>query len=260
MGLKAEERKKRILRVISDKKKLTVDELEKIFGVSGVTLRKDLEDLEKENYLHRVYGGAVINEKVGYEFPALERLNKNILEKKSIAKEAFSLIKKREAIFLDSGTTVLELAKLLKSYENLTVVTNSYLAISELIISKKINLICIGGEFNPNHLAFCGSMSIKELRQFHFDKAFLGADGLSSQSGLMTNDVDVAEVEKIAIENSEKKIVLIDHTKIGKSSFVTTIGSLKAIDFLITDWKVDKKILKDLQKKVSVIVSHNTKL
>ena len=198
MGLRAETRKKEILRVISDKKKLAIKELEDIFEVSGVTLRKDLEDLEKEDYLHRIYGGAVINEKVGYEFPILERLNENILEKKSIAKEALSLISEKEAIFLDSGTTILELAKLLKSYENLTVVTNSHLVVSELSSSKGIHLICIGGEFNPNHLAFCGLMTLNELRQFHFDKAFLGTDGLSLQYGLMTDDVAIAEVEKVA--------------------------------------------------------------
>ena len=257
MGVKAEERKKEILRVISNKKKLTVEELEKIFGVSGVTLRKDLEDLENENYLYRVYGGAVINEKVGYEFPILERLNDNIPEKKSIAKEAISLIKEKEAIFLDSGTTVFELARLLKSYENLTVVTNSYLAISELITSKRIHLICLGGEFNPDHLAFCGLMTIKELRQFHFDKAFLGTDGFSLESGLMTNDVAIAEIEKVALNNADKKIVLADHTKIGKNSFVTTIETLKAIDLLVTDWKVNKKTLKELQEKVSVVVSQH---
>ena len=256
MSLKSEERKKELLRILNYKNKVTVIELKERLKVSGVTVRHDLTNLQKEGHLYRVHGGAIAMEKLEYEFPFQERLEKNLQEKKSIANAALSLIKERDAIFLDSGSTILELAKLLKVFHKLTVVTNSFPVLLELASVSSIKLIGIGGEVNPGHLAFSGSSTTRYLQDFYFDKVFLGTDGFSIEKGFMTDDLSIAEVERTAIKRAKEKIILADSTKIGSIGFTTTISSLKEIDLLVTDWGIKKRHLRDFQtERIRVIVA-----
>ncbi len=257
MSLGTQERKKVILRILNLQKRVTVSELEKELEVSGLTIRHDLADLQEKGYLLRVHGGAIIKEKLEYEFPFQERLERNLEEKRAIARAAFSLVREKEAIFLDSGSTVLELAKLLKDSSNLTVVTNSFPVVLELASASGIKLVNIGGEVNPNHFAFCGPSTVRYLQEFYFDKAFVGTDGISVEKGLMTDDLSIAEAERVVIERSKKTIVLADSTKIGATGFACAIKSLQEIDILVTDWKIRKQQLKPLQsEKINVIVAH----
>lgn len=255
MSAKSEDRRRELLKVLSQEKKVRVEELQEKFGLSGPTIRKDLHKLEQEGYLKKVWGGAVIKEKLSYEFPFNERLQRNAEEKKVIAKAALSLIKGKGTIFLDSGSTVFQLAKLLKDYQEVTIVTNSLYILEELAYSSGINLIGLGGKIDPLHLAFYGPLTLRLLQEFHFDKAFLGTDGLSIEEGMMTDDLSIAEVERIAIEKADEIIVLADHSKIGKRSFTTTIGELENIDILITDKGTKKKdISRFEQKRIKVII------
>ena len=250
MSINSESRRDEILSILNAQKKVTVEELQKKLNVSGVTIRTALNDLEKEGYLYRVSGGAIIKEKLEYELPFLKRLEKNIDKKRAIAKEALSLIGEKEAIFLNSGSTVLELAKLLKESKGLTIVTDSFPIIAEFSYTKKSKVIAIGGEINPNHMAFSGPITVRYIQEFFFDKVFLGADGISMENGILANDLDIAEVERAAIKRAKMKIVMADSSKIGLTSgFVPVISSLNEIDCLITDWEINNEHLKQLQSK-----------
>lgn len=256
MSIATAERKKRILHILKERKRVRVQELEETLNVSGVTIRNDLNSLEKENFLRRVHGGALIKEKLEYEFPFQERLEKNVEEKKSIARAALTLVKEGNSIFLDSGTTVLELAKLLKEFYSLRVVTNSFPVCLELASSRGIALIGIGGEVNPEHFAFAGSNTVRYLREFHFDKAFLGTDGFSIEGGLMTNNISMAEVERTAIQQSTESIVLAGSGKIGSFGFTSSISSLDRINILVTDWKISREQLQRIRDEgIKVMVS-----
>lgn len=250
-------RKETILNIIRDKKKVDIEELLKTLSISRVTLNKYLNELEQEGYIYKIYGGVIINEKIGYEDNFLKRMNRNILEKKAIAQKSLEYIKEGDSIFLDSGTTIWELSKLLKNFENITVVSNSLLVLSELSIAKKIRLISLGGEFTRNHFAFVGFTTLEELENFHFDLAFLGADGVSIEKGLMTNDFSISQIEKKVIERTKLKVLLVDHTKIGKESFIISIDRLNAIDILITDSKANKEIIEKMSKIIKIVVAEN---
>jgi len=251
MSIKSKENKAEILKLLNRNNSITIQEIEDRLQVSGATIRHYLTELQEEGFLYRVHGGAVVKEKLKYELPFQERLEKDLAEKQAIARKALSYIRPREAIFLDSGSTVLELAKLIKASEikDIVVVTISIPALAELASASGIKLIGIGGEVTPNHFAFCGSMATNTLRQFHFDRVFLGTDGLSIENGLTTEDFAVAEVEKVAIERAKQRIVLADHSKIGSVSFASSIGSLKDIDLVITDWAVDPGHIEAFQKE-----------
>ncbi len=256
MSVKSEENKNEILKILNRNNSITIQELEGLLQVSGATIRHYLTKLQEEGYLYRVHGGAVVKEKLKYELPFQERLEKDLPEKKAIARKALPFIREKESIFLDSGSTVLELAKLMKEIKNIVVVTASIPIMAELASAPGIKLIGIGGEVTRNHFAFCGSMATNALRQFHFDKVFLGTDGLSIEHGLTTEDFAVAEVEKVAIERSRQRIVLADHSKIGSVSFASSIGTLKDIDMVITDWAVEKELLKALlRENINVVVA-----
>ncbi len=247
MNLSAEKRKSRILYILNEKKRVSVRELEETLNVSGVTIRNDLSNLEKEEFLYRVHGGALIREKLEYEFSFQRRLEVKIEEKKSIARKALGLVREGDFIFLDSGTTLLEFAKLLKEFRNLCVVTNSFPVCLELASSPGIELIGIGGRVNPEHFAFAGSNTIRYLKEFNFDRVFLGTDGFSIEKGLTTNDINMAEVERTAMQQSRECIVLADSGKMHSVGFATSISSLARINILVTDWKMDREYLRRLE-------------
>jgi DeoR family transcriptional regulator, fructose operon transcriptional repressor len=258
MSVKSEENKNGILKILNRNNSITIQELEELLKVSGATIRHYLTELQAEGFLYRVHGGAVVKEKLKYELPFQERLEKDLPEKKAIARKALSLIGEKEAVFLDSGSTVLELARVMKEVElkNIVVVTISIPILAELAGAPGIKLIGIGGEVTRNHCAFCGSVATNMLRQFHFDKVVLGTDGLSIENGLTTEDFAVAEVEKVAIEQSKQRIVLADHSKIGSVSFASSIGTLKDIDLVITDWGVSKEHLEAFQREnINLVVA-----
>jgi DeoR/GlpR family transcriptional regulator of sugar metabolism len=256
MSIKSNERKKEILKILSHREKATIEELQAGLDVTGMTIRNYLNTLQAEGYIQRIHGGAVLKGKLKYEFPFQERIAKNLAEKQAIARAAISFIGPKEAIYLDSGSTVLQLAKRLKDRTDLVIVTNSLPILAELTSAPGIKLFGIGGEVNRDHCCFTGSMTINMLKQFYFDKVFLGTDGLSIERGLTTEDFAVAEIERAVIENSKERIVLADHTKIGSIGFTSSISALGEIHRLITDEGTDPGYLESLkQGGMSILVA-----
>jgi len=260
MSLYKEVRKKELLRILNEKKKISVQELIKALDVSGATVRSDLETLEQEGFLRRVYGGAVAKEKLEYEFPFQQKLERNVDEKKAIARKALSIVEDNDILFLDSGTTVLELAKILTGFRNLRVVTISLPVSLELASVAGIELFAIGGKVNSKHLACCDSSTLRYLHEFHFDKAFLGTDGISVERGLSTNGIEIAEVDRIVVQQSRECIVLADSSKIGSVGFARTFSLVEDVSVLVTDWHIERHQLKKLRDKgVNVEVAHREK-
>jgi len=240
-------RQQELLRIINRDKKVVISELEQRLGVSRVTIRNDLDAFENQGYIRRVHGGAVVKEKLEFELVVQDRLKRNIEEKRAIARAALALVKSKDSIFLDSGSTVFEFSKLLKGYPNLSFATNSFLVISELMATPNLNLIVVGGKINRDQCAFTGSVTVRYLQEFYFDKAFLGTDGLSLEAGLTTSDLAMVEIERTVINRSKEKIALVDSSKIGVNSFACSISSLQKIDTLVTDWKIKTQQLNDLK-------------
>ena len=233
VGLGFNGRKDKILCALRTNNIVKVPALAKALKVSEVTIRRDLARLEKEGFLIRAYGGAISKEKVGHEFSFQEKLERNKAEKERISKFAATLIQKGDTIFLDTGTTTLHIARALKFRNDLKVVTNSLYVIYELSSAKDIEVILLGGIFRPRSSDLVGPMTEENLIQFYADKAFLGADSITLSNGLMTTDIQTAKIAKMMAESAKEVIVVADHTKFDKRSFVR-FAPITKVDKIIT--------------------------
>ncbi len=244
----AVERKDQILGLIQQKGRVTVDELVKNFGVSGATIRRDLEFLEYQGLITRAHGGAVSKSRVSLEPDYFEEKQKFLEEKRKIGKEASKLVEEGEVIFLETSTTVLEIAKNIKNKNNLTVVTNSLDIVRELYQAKGIDLIMTGGNLRRRIHALMGPLAEVTLSQMRIDKAFMGVSALDIDYGMTTATMEEAQTRKKIIEASNKIIAVTDHSKFGKQNFIFVIP-IEKIDVIITDKGISSQIKKGMEKK-----------
>jgi len=260
MSVNSLRRKEELRELLSQENQLTVAKITQTFGVSEATARRDLSELEKEGYLVRTYGGAVKSESnISFEYFFTEKQKKNILEKKLIAQEAVEMIKEGETIFIDSGSTTWQMAKILRASPNklnkITIISNSLAVAGELSRLENLSLILLGGIFRPKLADVCGRQAEDNLRQYFVDKAFLGVDGISAERGLTTTDFLSANLEKEVIKCSKQVIALADNTKVGRSSLLSYVD-INRINILITDDKTDKtelNAIRDSGTKVLVV-------
>ncbi len=248
MGLEANRRQKIILELLRKNSRITVNELSEHFGVSAVTIRRDMTSLAKAGKILRTYGGAVSSEKVAYEFSFKEKSNKNIKEKERIGNLAASLIKEGEVILMDTGTTTFQMACSLSSRKNITVVTNSLSIVSTLSGNPDIKIILLGGELQPEGFYLFGPMTEKELQNIYVDKSFMGADGIDLKQGFFTTDFKLAQVARLMMKSAKEVIVVADSTKFNKKSFVR-YGKIEEADIIVTDKNIDRESIKKLRKK-----------
>jgi DeoR/GlpR family transcriptional regulator of sugar metabolism len=252
MGINSIKRKDKIKELLSREKQVSVSELVSLFHVSEVSVRRYLEELEKENFLFRTYGGAVKRENgISAEFFFGEKEKKNLAEKKAIAKAAYDLINSGETIFLDTGTTTLEISRLLlQSGKNLLVVTTSLPVVSELSRTDDLKVFVLGGFLRKELMDFSGPFSGEEIARLAFDQVFLGVDGISGDKGLTTTDTVTAGMEESVMKKTRVVNVVADFSKIGKESLIS-YGNIKGKNIfkrLITDSRADRKELEKIKK------------
>jgi DeoR family transcriptional regulator, fructose operon transcriptional repressor len=239
MSLLAEERKKIILELLEESEQVKVADLALQFNVSTETIRRYLEDLEAENKLKKVYGGAVKASVEEKEPTLFEREILRIEEKKRIANRALDFINDGDVIVIDEGTTTFQMVNGLCDKKGLTVITNSFPTASMLIsyANKELfdgELIFIGGKVHFSHFRSSSSLSEKMAKEFFPDKVFLSADGLEPNKGVMSYDLEKTLLSQIYLENGTKSYLLLDHSKIGvKASY--RIANFQDVDYILSD-------------------------
>lgn len=247
MTLLANQRRKKILELLREDGSAKVVKLARLFKVSEVTIRQDLERLEVEGYLTREHGGAYLKQ-VEDQVRNISLLNQDNLEKKAvIGKKAASLIQNGEVIILDSGSTTTEIALHLDPNKNLTVITNALNIALILGGRPAIEMILTGGEFKPPTLSLTGQKAADFFEDIHVDKLFIATAGISLKSGLTYPSISDLVVKKAMIDAADQVYLVADSTKIGKSSFAS-LGALSLIDYIITDPDIDpehEKIFRD---------------
>lgn len=209
-------RKLLIMEKLSHDKFVRLDDLVSLLDTSESTVRRDLDELESEQKLHRVHGGAELPHSLQEEFTNQQKSIKNIQEKMQVARKAASLISNDDVIFVDAGTT----NELLLGYlnqDNLTVVTNSIHHAAKLV-DKNIQTIIIGGHVKKSTDASIGAVAYEQIKQLNFDKAFLGINGIDEEF-LTTPDMEEAVIKKTVIKNARKSYIVTDSSKIGRVSF-----------------------------------------
>jgi DeoR family fructose operon transcriptional repressor len=198
-------------------------------------VRRDLRDLEEQELLRRTHGGAVAMLQNDNNEPSfLEKEDRFQQQKLEIASSALSLIREGDTIMLDSGTTTYHLAKLLKNFQRLTVVTNSVMVAQELANEKNIELLLTGGTLRPETLAMVGPLAERAIESVHVDKLFLATNGFDIETGLTTPNLLEAATKKRMIRSAQQVILLADHSKFGRVSF-SRFGDAEDINLLITD-------------------------
>ena len=230
--------------LIRDSGVIRVEDLCRRLKVSPATVRRDLDQLERSGAIRRVHGGAVSVESRLDEPVFEDKTSLAVREKRRIAEAALEFVTAGDTIYLDGGSTVLELARLLRDRANLTVVTNSLKAAHELS-GRGPRLIVIGGELRRLSQTLVGPLTRLLLGELHLDKAFMGTIGFASKEGLTTTDPSEAFTKEVVMKQARQVIVLADSSKAGKVSFASA-GRWENVHVLITDNHVDKEFAKEL--------------
>jgi len=242
-----EERRAGILNEIQKRGTVRVSNLSRLFGVTEETIRRDLEELEKQGLVRRVHGGA-IGVGSSFELPYHVREIKNPAEKTSIALQTVELINDGDTIMLDASSTALYTARRLVNKKGITVVTNSLRIINELATFPNIKVIGVGGTLCNTSLGFVGPVATWTLRHFHVDKAVFSCKGITIEHGLTdASEVDT-EIKRLMIKAAEQTIVVADYSKFGNVAFCSIIG-LDEIDCVITDSKTDESYIAKMREQ-----------
>jgi DeoR/GlpR family transcriptional regulator of sugar metabolism len=248
----APQRRQRIRSIVELRRAARLDELSLALRVSQATIRRDLDELESEGRVRRVHGGVVaVDERPGephFEVKAAEAAE----EKERIAARAVAMLAPDDTVYLDSGSTVLAAARLLRGWDRLTVVTNSLPVLVELA-GRGPRLIVIGGEFRATSQALVGPLSQYLLENIHVNRAFIGSYAVSLEDGLTTTDPAEAFTKKLALERATQVVLLADSRKIGGHSFVHA-GQLEAVDVLVTDSGIDERIARSLERQGITVI------
>lgn len=238
----AEERREQILRLLHENMKIMVPELCTLFAVSPATIRGDLRDLEAEGKLRRTHGGAIPVSKIGFEPDSNTKEIEHIEEKQRIAACACSMIEDGDTIALDTGTTTMELAKLLPEKKNLTIVTNDIQIAAFLETNAESNVILIGGALRRGFHCTTGSMTVEGLSALNVDKAFVASNAFTVKNGFTTPTFEQAEVKRVMLSIASLNIVLMDSSKLGRITFLK-FADIGDADRIITDSGASRKML-----------------
>lgn len=235
----ANQRRDKILDLLKEDGSAKVTNLAKIFKVTEVTVRQDLEKLEKDGLLIREHGGAFLKN-IKDQVSSFSVANHDNLDKKElIAAKCLEFIENGDTIILDSGSTTTEIAKKLKGNRRLTVITNALNIALMLGAEPDIEVIMTGGEFKPPTLSLTGQKAADFFKGINVQKLFLATSGLSLKAGLTYPSISDLVVKKAMIDAAETTYLVADSTKFGKSAFAS-LGALSLINYIITDNGVEE--------------------
>jgi DeoR family fructose operon transcriptional repressor len=237
-AMQRELRLKHILDTLERDEFVAVQELVEHFGVSHMTVRRDLAELEGKGYLVRQYGGAVKSPAVERLFSFSRRLQRASEQKEQICRTAARFIDDGDVIFMDCGTTLFRLCHHIVAHRGVRVITNSLPVVSELIDYAHVRVTLVGGEIVGERKAAYGLAAERSIATMHADKAFIGVDGLSLEGGLSSYDEQEAGVTKSMAEHAGRVYLLCDSSKIGKDSYIR-FAPLSLFDTLVTDDRLD---------------------
>jgi len=242
-----EERRRAIIDMLKRDGRVLVADLARQFDTSQVTIRKDLELLHASGMAQRTHGGALPAHDGALEDPTLrekEKLHRN--EKLHIAAAAARLVSEGQVVILDSGTTTSAIAHALRSFRNLTIVTNAVNIAAELA-GTPVEVILTGGTLRKNSFSLVGPIAEETLRHLTADILFLGVDGFDVHYGLSTPNLLEAKVNRVMVEAAKRTVAVCDSSKFGRRS-LSLILPPSGLHEVITDRGIPKSDLRALKK------------
>ncbi|BBH21366.1 DeoR family transcriptional regulator [Paenibacillus baekrokdamisoli] len=228
-----------------------IAELKDMFDVTEMTLRRDLEKLEYMGLLRRTFGGAIL---VGKDIALQDRTGLMMDEKMRIGLQAAQLVQSGDSIFLDGGSTTLQVARYLKPDLNITVVTNA-LNIAAELQGKQISTIVVGGMLLEKTATLVGPIAAGSIAKMAFDRVFIGATGVSFKHGFSNSNMHEAEIKRLVIEQASEVNIVMDHTKYGLRDLFS-FASLNAVDRIISNSSPDQELEATLKEaSVEIVLS-----
>ncbi len=243
--LKIDIRRDRILELLRQKGRVQVSELSRELGTTAVTIRNDLDALERDGYLLRVQGGALLRERPAGRTPAPETVR--AAEKAAIARAIVERVPDGSTLFLNSGTTTLSIAQALSQRRNLNVVTNSLAVAMELGRLPAIHVLLLGGEINAQYGFTYGTDAEEQLRRYQALWAVLSVDGVSAQGGVTSFHAEETALDRIMIAHAKQTIIAADFSKIGRAGFTHICDAGPNVQ-LVTDRQCDRTAANELEQ------------
>lgn len=238
-------RHKKIYNYLLDKNNATVNELAEICDVAPMTIRRDLDKMESDGLITRVFGGAVIGSNIVKEIAYEEKEKASINEKISIASEASKLVSDNSIVLLDSGTTCMEIARNLIDKSNLKVITTDILIAAYLMKFKNIEVYCTGGRVQTDIGCCIDHMAVDYISKINADICFLGASAINNSLDVSTFTMDKVLIKQAMLKASEYRILVADDTKFEKSSFAK-ICELTDFNLVITNKEIKDSLKETL--------------
>ncbi len=215
----------------------TVEELQRRFGVSDMTIRRDLAALARAGRVIRTHGGASAAPKISFEFAFLRRQQTAEVAKQAIGRAAANLVQDGQSVLLDSGTTTLAVATALKARRNLTVITTSLPVASALQFCPTIRVLLLGGFVRADSPDLSGAVTESNLEQLHADVAIVGADGVDDRGRVYHAAPEVARLVGKMAAAAARVYVVADSSKLGRKALARS-GDLTKWDGLVTELPV----------------------
>jgi DeoR/GlpR family transcriptional regulator of sugar metabolism len=244
----------RVIEILALRGFRSVTELAADLGVSEGTVRRYLDRLQRKDLIRRTHGGAWAGHdatEIDYRLRDTERR----AEKEAIGRLAWSLIQPDESVYIDAGSTAAHLAAAMDDSRRFTVVTNSTVVLQLLENRTLIDTIVLGGKLHGPSRSLVGPIAEETVRQFHFARAFLGANGIDLEEGLTQLNMEELPVKKAVAAGSRQVVVLADSTKFSRNLFVSFLP-LERVHLIITDEGIPSGIRSALEaRNIEVLVA-----
>lgn len=244
-------RREEITKIVLNDSEVKVKDLAQMFKVSTETIRKDLNYLHEVGMVLKTHGGAKVIRDY-YQLPVDVKLQEHVIAKRYIARKVLDLIEDNSVIFLDAGSTSIQLAKMLKNKHGLTILTNS-LVVANVALDCNQNVICTGGVAQKGGKSLVGYYAINVINSIHIDMLITGTDGFLGMSGPATFSLEEMEIRRHAIKNADKKVLMCDASKFTKTS-TYQFAKFEEYDYFITNESehIDSSILNKVKHAIVV--------
>ncbi len=244
----SEERQNRIVELVSEKGNIQVERLAEILEVSQMTVRRDLDKLNKDGIIERRHGVAVIKHETTYT----EKMVTMMDEKRLLASACAAMVKPGDTVFLDSGTTIYEIAKRIMDIPDLTVVTDD-IEIGFLLHRSNVELMICGGTVQKETGSIFGTFSNQMMSYIHVGIAFMGAMSIDSGYNVLTPTMDKASLKRMIVKNANRSYLVVDHSKFNRQALMK-INNLQDYTGVVTTRVFDEKEMKQMgEQKIKVI-------
>ncbi len=231
----AVERRESIIAMFQKTDFVKITDIVSRFDISNETARRDLDYLQDQQLIRRVYGGAILKERAPFRVNSVPRHSHLTAELQAIGEAGANLIKPGETVFITNGSTTLQIARHLRTRSDITVVTNSLAVINELA-DTDITIFVIGGCLDNGEHDIHGNIAQESVKMFYCDKAFFGCGGVTKELGVM-DYAHSSPLHSYVIERSSQHILVTSSQKFGMPAFIYACR-LEDVDIIITDNKL----------------------